>query len=94
MEPMKPMDPMKPMSGGGWWPKDLGSPSSSGGQNDLRYAFFPNKRRLLIDRAGKVSTYDTGDLQIGGVQQGGGGGDPTFSSQKGPVDLSSLKKLD
>src|SRR6185503_14558487 len=25
-----------------WWPADLGVPSSSGGQNDARYAIFPS----------------------------------------------------
>ena len=31
-----------------WWPADLGVPSSSGGQNDARYAIFPGTRRLAI----------------------------------------------
>ena len=39
--------PLKPGSGGNnWWPGDLGSPSSSGGQNNVRYAYFPQTRRL------------------------------------------------
>ena len=44
MEPMKPMKPMAPMEK--WWPADLGDPSTSGAQNDMRYAFFPDERRL------------------------------------------------
>ncbi len=41
MAPMKPMEPMKPMAKSeAWWPADLGDPSSSGSQNDMRYAFF------------------------------------------------------
>lgn len=43
MAPMKPMEPMKPMDppASDWWPKGLSNPSSSGSQNDLRYAFSP-----------------------------------------------------
>ena len=95
MKPMKPMEPMKPMapiSGEGWWPKELGKPSSSGGQNDLRYAFFPDKRRLLIDQDGTIATYDSGDHDIGGVQQSSGGS-AVFSSQHGTVQLDQLKKV-
>ena len=43
MKPMKPMEPkpMKPMSAmERWWPDELGHASSSGSQNDVRYAFF------------------------------------------------------
>jgi hypothetical protein len=42
MEPMEPMEPMQPMAPPEqWWPESLGSPSASGGQNEMRYAFFP-----------------------------------------------------
>ena len=97
MKPMAPMKPMEPMSGGEkWWPDDLGQPSTSGSQNGMRYAFFPDQHRLAIDDNGKVTQYDTGDHQISGVSQsqgGSGGGSPTFSSQNGNVDLSSLKQV-
>jgi hypothetical protein len=32
---------------------------TSGAQNGIRYAFFPEKRRLLIEQGGKLTTYDT-----------------------------------
>jgi hypothetical protein len=35
--------------GGNWWPSDLGSPSSTGAQNDMHYAYFPDRRRLVLD---------------------------------------------
>ena len=93
MEGMKPMEPMKPMSGGEkWWPSNLGEPSSSGGQNDMRYAFFADKHRLLVEREGKTTTYDSDNHDIGGVQQQNGG-DPEFSSSKGSVKLSDLKQV-
>jgi hypothetical protein len=94
MKPMEPMAPMKPMAR--WWPDDLGEPSTSGAQNGARYAFFPQRKRLLIERDGKLEQYDTGDLEISGAsqQQGGGrDGGPAFSTQRGLVDLVSLKKL-
>ncbi len=93
MEPMKPMQPMAPMSGGeAWWPEGLGRPSTSGGQNDLRYAFFPEKKRLVVQRGGTTTTYDSGDHAISGVQQQGGG-DPAFSTGQGPVRLSDLRTV-
>jgi hypothetical protein len=74
-----------------WWPADLGVPSSLGGQNDLRYAYFPGKRRLAVDLNGKVTVYDTQDHQIGGFsQQQSGLGSLNFASQFGPVDVSRL----
>lgn len=98
MEPMQPMAPMKPMqSDNAWWPDGLSNPSSSGGQNDLQYAFFPQQRRLAIRQGGAVQQYDTGDLAISGVSQSqsgqGGGGSPMFSTAQGDVALSSLRKI-
>jgi len=87
------------MSGGygnNWWPNDLGSPSSSGGQNDSRYAYFPQTQRLAIDRGGRVMVYNTLDHQIGGVQQqqGGASGSLSFSSQFGTFTVDSLPLAD
>jgi hypothetical protein len=95
MEPMKPMQPMKPMSGGEkWWPDDLGQPSTSGSQNETRYAFFPEKRRLLIEQGGKLTTYDTGDHHISGVsQQNSQGQSLAFTSQNGSIKLDELKQV-
>ncbi|ACK50699.1 conserved hypothetical protein [Methylocella silvestris BL2] len=94
MQPMKPMEPMKPMSWGEkWWPDELGQPSSSGAQNNMRYAFFPQKHRLLIEQDGKLTSYDSGDHQISGVQQSGGSQPPSFTSQNGSVWLEELKKV-
>jgi hypothetical protein len=78
--------------GNDWWPSDLGHPSSSGGQNDGRYAYFPNARRLAISRSGQVTVYDTLDHNIGGVQQqqGGSSGSLSFSSQFGTFGVESL----
>ena len=95
MKPMKPMEPMKPMSGApAWWPSDLGNPSTQGAQNDRRYAFFPEAKRLLIEQNGKVTAYDSGDHRISGVsQQHSQDQTLNFTSQHGQVDLNSLTKL-
>ncbi|MBC8210262.1 MAG: SHOCT domain-containing protein [Gammaproteobacteria bacterium] len=72
-----------------WWPSGLGSPFSSGAQNNIRYAVFPN--RLAIEMNGQVTVYDTLNHNIGGVsQQQGGNTSLTFSSQFGTIAVSSL----
>lgn len=77
--------------GSGWWPSDLGQPSSSGAQNDLRYAFFPAARRLAIVKGSELRVYDTGDHQISGYsQQQGGDQSLTFTSQYGLVRVADL----
>ncbi|MEM8570103.1 MAG: SHOCT domain-containing protein [Pseudomonadota bacterium] len=82
------------MGGGQWWPEDLGTASSVGSQNNLRYAVFPATRRLAIDIAGHVSIYDTGDHAISGVsQQQSGDQSLSFTSQNGLVHVSQLRKL-
>ncbi|MGQ0501140.1 MAG: SHOCT domain-containing protein [Panacagrimonas sp.] len=90
---MYPPPPAGGAAGGrhGWWPGDLGSPSSSGSQNNIRYAFFPQSRRLAVDLGGDISIYDTLDHQISGVsQQQGGNTSLTFSSQYGTVSAINL----
>ena len=89
-------------SGGGanWWPPELGSPAAAGGQNQIRYAYFPAASRVAFDLGdgSAVILFDSGDHQIGGFsqQQSGVGGDPfagiTFSSQFGQYALSSLPR--
>jgi|SRR5580658_678584 hypothetical protein len=77
--------------GGNWWPRDLGAPGSTGAQNDLRYACFPDRRRLALNVNGQVSVFDTGDHRITGfAQQQGGDQTLTFTSQFGVVGLDSL----
>lgn len=72
-----------------WWGADLRWPNSTGGQNNMRYAYFAQARRLAIDIAGQVTVYDTLDHQIGGVSQQSGNS-VSFSSQYGYVNLSQL----
>ena len=86
--------PPPPGSSGHWWPADLGRPTSTGAQNDVRYAYFAGTRRLAIEVNGRVTVYDTLDHQISELsQQQSSGGSLTFSSQHGLVDVSSLPVL-
>jgi len=72
-----------------WWPSDCGVPSSSGAQNNTRYAVFPGKLAVQIN--GQVTVYDTLNHNIGGVsQQQGGDNSLTFSSQFGTISVSQL----
>ncbi len=74
-----------------WWPAELGSPASTGAQNDLRYAYFPGPRRLAIHEAGRLSVYDTGEHRISGFsQQQSGDRSLTFTSQHGLVRVADL----
>ena len=74
-----------------WWPSDLRFPNSTGAQNGVRYAYFAQARRLVIDVGGTVTVYDTLDHQIGGFsQQQSVGGTLGFSSQYGLIDVTSL----
>lgn len=103
MTPMAPMMSMAPMNFGSgplftpdpqdsWWPAELGSPSSSGSQNEVRYAYFPSAGRLAVNVNGKVSLYDTSGHQIAGFssQQQSSGGGVTFSTGAGSISLTHL----
>jgi hypothetical protein len=95
IKPMQPMQPMKPMAGhtDPWWSGDLGEPSSTGAQNDRRYAYFAAKHRLAVHDGGRVRVFDTGARRITGFAQSGGKGGLSFASDDGDVDLMALKEL-
>ncbi len=74
-----------------WWPAGLGRASASGAQNGMRYACFPDRRRVAVEQAGAVTVYDSGDHRITGVsQQQGGAQDLSFSSQLGTIRAGDL----
>lgn len=78
----------------GRWPADLGVPSSTGSQNGMHYAIFPETRRLAIEREGKVTVHDTGDHRITGVgQQQSGSQTLRFSSQHGSFEAEDFRTL-
>jgi hypothetical protein len=75
-----------------WWPEQLGVPSSSGGQNDLAYAYFPSSQRLALKLAGKITIYDTTGYTVTGVsqQQQAGRYIVVFSSPQGIIPVATL----
>ena len=74
-----------------WWPDGLGRPSATGAQNAMRYACFPDARRVVVEQGGVVTVYDSGEHRIGGVaQQQGAGQELTFASQLGTVRAQDL----
>ena len=74
-----------------WWPAELSEPSSTGSQNNIRYAYFPVVRRLAVEINGHVTVYDTLDHQISGVsQQQSADASLTFTSQYGLVRVANL----
>lgn len=88
------------IAGSAWWPPELSPPSSVGGQNQTRYAYFPQAQRIAFDPGygQPIIILDTLNHQIGGFsQQQSGPGDPfvgiTFSSQFGQFALSSLPRV-
>jgi hypothetical protein len=75
-----------------WWPAGLGTPTSVGAQDDLRYAVFP--RRLVIKEGDRVEIYDTGNHRIFGVAQAQSSDQTlTFTSQDGLVRVNDLPKV-
>jgi hypothetical protein len=75
-----------------WWRGDWGAPSSTGAQNGMRYAWFPEQRRLAVEVDGQVTVHDTGTHAIQGFSQQQQTADASlaFTSQHGPVKLSEL----
>jgi hypothetical protein len=84
----------QPSQSGHWWPDHLGNASATGAQNGMRYACFPNERRLAVMRDGHIRVYDTGEHRINGFgQQQSGSQSLTFTSQYGTVRLEDLKEV-
>jgi len=74
-----------------WWPSEWGTPSSSGSQNNMRYAYFSAIHRLALNNQGSITTYNTLDHQISGFsQQQGSNQSVQFTSQFGKVDIREL----
>ena len=80
-----------------WWPGDLGRPSSTGGQNDMAYAVFPDAHRLAVRQDGSVTVYDTGSYRISGFSQSQSSGAAqtlSFSTDSGTITTRDLTKLE
>ncbi|PTY00945.1 hypothetical protein DB346_15165 [Verrucomicrobia bacterium LW23] len=82
-------------SNANWWPSELGHPASSGGQNNLSYAHFPDSDRLAIRLDGEVVVFNTQGLSIGGFsqQQSNGLQGLYVSTNRGQIAVSSLPRV-
>ena len=63
----------------------------------MKYAYFSKPGRLVVERDGKRTVYDTAGHDIGGVAQDQSdvrAGRLVFTSGRGPVTLESLKVVD
>jgi hypothetical protein len=73
------------------WPRELGLASTSGSSEELRYAYFPQNRRLAVESGGSLTIYDIGDYQFRGLLQAhSAGGAITIMTQRGRVRLSDF----
>ncbi len=77
---------------GAWWPDDLGHPSATGSQNGMRYAYFPESRRLAVEEPSGTVVYDTDGHDITGVSQSNGA--LSFTGSAGAVALNALRRVD
>ena len=74
-----------------WWPAGLGQPSATGSQDGMRYACFPDARRVVVEQGGAVTVHDSGEHRITGVSQSQAAAqDLVFLSQIGRVRASDL----
>lgn len=81
----------EPGTSGHWWSANLGMPNNTGAQNNVRYAYFAQARRLALEVNGRVTVYDTLDHHISGfAQQQSGCSNLSFFSQHGLVDVTQL----
>jgi len=62
-------DPYHPDHEIAWWPATYSHPAAVGGQNRLRYAYFPQDHALVVDNLGEVVVYDTTGQDLRGFSQ-------------------------
>jgi hypothetical protein len=81
-----------PAAGESWWPASFGHPTTAGAQNGIRYAYFPDKQRLLVQQGARIDAYDTAGVQISGAaQQQGHTSTLTFASDRGTISTKELR---
>jgi hypothetical protein len=77
-----------------WPPPNLRRPSTSGAHGTLRFAFFADKRRLLVESGETLLLFDCGAHQICEVEELIGQ-EPAlaFTSQSGRHPISDLRLI-
>ena len=83
--------PQQPTSNSAW-PSELGTASTSGTSPEMRYAYFPQSRRLAVEWSGVLTIYDTADYQFRGMLQPHSAEAVSISilTQRGRVRLADL----
>lgn len=78
-----------------WWPAELGRATMVGEQNNTRYAYFPERHRLVLLKDEVMTTYDTTGYKLTGVsqQQNDNKQNVAFQSDKGTVTVDDLKEV-
>jgi hypothetical protein len=74
------------------WPSELGIASTSGTSAEMRYAYFPQNRRLAVESRGILTIYDTAEYQFRGMLEAHSAEAVGVSilTQRGRVRLSDL----
>jgi hypothetical protein len=77
-----------------WWPPTLRRPSTSGAHGTLKFAFFADKRRLLVESGELLLLFDSGAHQICEVEEQLGQ-EPglAFTSQNGRHPIGDLRLI-
>lgn len=77
------------------WEDEFAGASIRGAQNDMRYAVFPDQKRLIVMRGGKRYTYALGDHEIIGVaqQQSNAVQGLVFQTRRGTIAEADLTQL-
>ena len=88
---VRPLRPLQPVSNS-TWPSELGIASTSGTSAEMRYAYFPQNRRLAVEWRGVITIYDTAEYQFRGMLEGHPAENVGISilTQRGRVRLTDL----
>jgi hypothetical protein len=58
---------LRPQQPNSSWPSELGIASTRGTSPEMRYAYFPQNRRLAVEWHGVLTIYDTAEYQFRGM---------------------------
>jgi hypothetical protein len=83
--------PQQPVSNTSWL-SELGIATTSGTSAEMRYAYFPQNRRLAVEWRGVLTIYDTAEYQFRGMLQAHSAETVGISimTQRGRVRLADL----
>jgi hypothetical protein len=81
-------------AGESWWPASFGHPSAAGDQHGIRYAYFPDRDRLLVQQGARITCYDTAGRRITGFAQAQSvASHLCFTTEQGTLELTELERV-